>query len=77
MEVHNFASGVSGSASELLPAACGVDPLKSEQLPSQRHRFIRTKRNHHQLHELLVAIVFLARNPHEINVSQLNGSRYR
>ena len=79
MEVHNllplflealvnFVAGTPG----------GLELLKLEQLPSQRHRFFRTIRNHHQLNELLETFVFLVRNPHEVNVAQLDwrGGRW-
>ena len=71
MEVRNLLA-LFGSAANLLPARVAELTIKSEQLPSQRHRFIRTIRNHHQLNELLETRVFLVRDTHEVNVAQLD-----
>src|SRR5215213_8648908 len=71
MEVRNLLP-YAGSASELLPARVLGRSIKLEQLPSQRHGFIRTIRNHHQLDELLETSILLIRNSHEVNVTQLD-----
>src|SRR6185312_3285476 len=67
----------SGSASEFI-AGRVAESFESEQLPSQRHRFLRTMRNHHQLNEQLETCVFLVRDTHEVNVAQLDwrGGRW-
>ena len=79
MEVHNLLPLFLEALVNLVAGTPrGLELLKLERLPSQRHRFFRTIRNHHQLHELLETSVFFVRYANEVNVAQLDwrGGRW-